>query len=61
MAGNQTENTADFHEFVITEDDTALVESWIVTGDVDLSAVNGSTNGYTWDCTLCVHFCDSVL
>ncbi|KAI5480533.1 arylsulfotransferase [Pseudohyphozyma bogoriensis] len=46
---NQTESTSDFHEFVITENNTALVESWVLV-QADLTALNGSTDGWTFDC-----------
>ncbi|GAA5912104.1 hypothetical protein JCM5296_000795 [Sporobolomyces johnsonii] len=46
---NQTTNEADFHEFFITENDTALVESWRLT-QADLTGANGTSDGWTWDC-----------
>lgn len=48
---NQTQDTSDFHEFQITEDDTALVESWRLA-QVDLSSLGGPVNGWTWDCVV---------
>lgn len=50
---NKTAETADFHDMTITENDTALVETWRVVGGVDLSGVNASANlttGYAYDC-----------
>ena len=46
---NQTVNTADFHEFVITTNNTALIESWRVT-ETDLSSIGGPVDGWTFDC-----------
>ncbi|GAA5890440.1 hypothetical protein JCM8208_004874 [Rhodotorula glutinis] len=46
---NQTEDESDFHEFVLTDNDTALVESWRLT-ETDLSGAGGTTDGWTWDC-----------
>ncbi|BGP49044.1 hypothetical protein JCM10450v2_004923 [Rhodotorula kratochvilovae] len=46
---NQTENESDFHEFVITANNTALVESWRLT-QADLTGANGTTDMWTWDC-----------
>lgn len=55
-ADNQTASTSDFHEMTITNDDTALVETWPVVGGVDLSGVNATSDavapstGYAYDC-----------
>ncbi|GAA6006543.1 arylsulfotransferase family protein [Rhodotorula paludigena] len=46
---NQTEDESDFHEFVITENNTALVESWRTT-QADLTGAGGDGIGWTWDC-----------
>ncbi|EJT96609.1 hypothetical protein DACRYDRAFT_112558 [Dacryopinax primogenitus] len=46
---NQTANTSDFHEFILTPQNTALVESWRVES-ADLSPVGGPQEGFTWDC-----------
>ncbi|KAK4058464.1 hypothetical protein OIO90_000624 [Microbotryomycetes sp. JL221] len=46
---NQTADQTDFHEFVITPNNTALVESWRLL-QTDLSSVNGPSDGWTWDC-----------
>ncbi|ORY63828.1 ASST-domain-containing protein [Leucosporidium creatinivorum] len=46
-------DNSDFHEFFITENNTALVESWRVT-EADLSGVSGYDSAnpatWTWDC-----------
>ncbi|GAA6009171.1 hypothetical protein JCM10207_004294 [Rhodosporidiobolus poonsookiae] len=46
---NQTAETSDFHEFVITENNTALVESWRLA-EADLTSAGGDGVGWTWDC-----------
>ncbi|GAA5824579.1 hypothetical protein JCM11251_000483 [Rhodosporidiobolus azoricus] len=46
---NQTAQTSDFHEFVITSNNTALVESWRLT-EADLTTAGGDGIGWTWDC-----------
>ncbi|TNY17271.1 ASST-domain-containing protein [Rhodotorula diobovata] len=46
---NQTEDESDFHEFILTDNNTALVESWRVT-QTDLTGASGTTDGWTWDC-----------
>ncbi|KAM0753034.1 hypothetical protein T439DRAFT_188133 [Meredithblackwellia eburnea MCA 4105] len=46
---NQTFGTSDFHEFVITKNNTALLESWVVV-ETDLSSVGGNSTGWTFDC-----------
>lgn len=46
---NYTAKSSDFHEMVLTDNDTALVESWRVTS-ADLTAVGGPADGWTWDC-----------
>ncbi|GAA5852879.1 hypothetical protein JCM8547_004717 [Rhodosporidiobolus lusitaniae] len=48
---NQTSATSDFHEFVITENDTALVESWRLR-EADLTDAGGNGTGWTWTCVL---------
>ena len=48
-AGNITTNTTDFHEMVITANNTFLMQTWVPT-EVDLSPINGPTDGYTFDC-----------
>lgn len=48
---NQTADTSDFHDFQITADNTALVEAWRLV-QTDLSAVNGPTDGWTFDCVV---------
>ncbi|GAA5979076.1 hypothetical protein JCM11641_004965 [Rhodosporidiobolus odoratus] len=46
---NETENTSDFHEIVITDNNTALVESWLLA-EADLTSAGGSGTGWTWTC-----------
>ncbi|GAA6034623.1 hypothetical protein JCM8097_005428 [Rhodosporidiobolus ruineniae] len=46
---NQTAQTSDFHEFVLTDNGTALVESWNLA-EADLTAAGGSGTGWTWSC-----------
>ncbi|GAA5907935.1 hypothetical protein JCM6882_001532 [Rhodosporidiobolus microsporus] len=48
---NQTAQTSDFHEFVITENNTALVESWRLA-EADLTTAGGDGVGWTWDCVV---------
>ncbi|KAJ1564335.1 hypothetical protein HK405_015164, partial [Cladochytrium tenue] len=42
-------NMSDLHEFVLTDDGTALMQAYNVT-PVDLTAVGGPSNGYALDC-----------
>lgn len=47
---NTTPDTVSLRpQFVLTDNDTALVESWRLT-ETDLSGAGGSTDGWTWDC-----------
>jgi hypothetical protein len=46
---NATDNAADFHEFFLTENNTALVEAWRLT-ETDLTPSNGTGTGWTFDC-----------
>lgn len=50
---NETADTSDFHEMLISSNNTALVESWRTT-QADLSAVSGYSEGTSWvyDCVL---------
>lgn len=46
---DEGDNLSDFHEMVITDDDTFLVASWIAT-EADLSSKEGPEDGWTFDC-----------
>ena len=49
LQANYGTGKTDFHEFMITENNTALVEAFVVT-QTDLTAVGGPANGYVYNC-----------